>query len=361
MIKSILVCYLLKLNKGSEWLLGENALLNLQRGQYIVTAGHQLGEALWDGKIGSVRYKRRHGRICVVGIYGARTEPLRPIQFRIDYFIWCLRVYRLLIKRVSRVKVRHINFAQVLSPIPWDVIRSPNFTFGPVGGQGPWYKSKFLPKRYRIANFVLFKMVYSAFTKRMLSTRVVFVHPTLRERFKCGVVEPAVKLPHAPEPNFKKKRQVLHVSRNVYFKLPDLHRELFDRLSKLHPEVNFVIAGPGWGHYLGGRNLQFIDALSRGEILQLFSESAFHINLSLELAGIVNLEAAANGCVTVGSKNSGAEFLLKLRGNYVVDLYDPEITIEDIVQQIASVIHTYDEFEAYRQYEHGKLHAFVPH
>lgn len=359
MIDEIFVCYLLKINKGSEWLLGENKFRALGRSSYIVTANHQLGDDFRDGSIGPFSYKRKNGRIAVVGMYGGKSEPKTPMGFRLDYLIWSLKVYALLRKRAARTKIRHNNFAQVLTPIPKPVYESPNFLFGPVGGQGPWYKVQFLPFRYKVINYLIFRGIYSAIADRIRRMNVIFVHPILAERFGCSQIQPAIQLRREVFIERKKAPRVIHVSRRVYFKLPDLHRRLFEDLSDLHPELDFTVIGSGWGEFHSRNNLRFCDSLTRDEIMLLFSESRFHVNLSLELAGIVNLEAALNKCITIGATKSGAEYLLGLKGDYLVDLYDPAISMDDIVSQVSKIIRLYDETEAERQFIQAQQHTFI--
>jgi len=357
-IDTIFVCYLFKINKGSEWLLGENTFWGLEKDSYIVTARHQLEGDVADGAIGSFKYKRKDGRIAVVGMFGAGAEPKTPMGFRVDYLFWSLRVYALLKKRALRRNIRHINFAQVLTPIPKNLCASKNFMFGPVGGQGPWYKVSFLPFKNRVINFLIFKCIYGAIANRISKMNVTFVHPILAQRFKSELVQPAIQLKREEFIESKKKPQVIHVSRRVYFKLPDLHRIIFENLAAMHPEYDFIIVGAGWGALPSYRNLCFLDSLPRNEIMALFAESSFHINLSLELAGIVNLEAAVNKCITIGSKMSGAEYLLGLSGDYVIDIYNPRISVNTIVEQLSKTIQVYDNVEADRQYKNAQQHTF---
>jgi hypothetical protein len=359
MIHSIFVCYLFKINKGSEWLLGENIYRILGRGSYMITANHQIQGDLCCGAIGHFKYMRKNGRISVIGMFGSEIEPTTPMSFRLDYLIWSLRVYSLLKKRIARRKVYHNNFAQVLTPIPKPVRESKNFSFGPVGGQGPWYKVRFLPFKNRVVNYIIFDLMYGAITSHIRRMNPIFVHPLLAERFKCGQIKPAIQLKREPFLPHKKRPRVLHVSRRVYFKLPDLHRQLFENLSIRHPELDFFVVGAGWGQTPSSRNLHFFDSLPRDEIMMLFAQSQFHINLSLELAGIVNLEAALNKCITIGSTNSGSEFLLGLRDKYVIDIYNPHISINGIINKISKTISYYDESEAERQYAEANKHTFI--
>lgn len=359
MISKIFVCYLLKINKGSEWLLGENAYWALKNGNYIITAKHQVQDGFRDGSIGPFNYKRKDGRIAVVGMFGGNAEPRSPMGFRLDYLIWSIRVYARLKKRAVRRKICHINFAQVLTPIPNLVRSSRGFRFGPVGGQGPWYKVRYLPLRYKAVNYIIFEWVYAAINNRIRKMNVLFVHPLLADRFGIGGVRPAIQLRYEGFAAKEKKPQVVHVSRRVYFKLPDLHRRLFEDLSSLHPQLDFIVVGAGWGGGQSRDNLRFIDALPREEIMTLFAESQYHLNLSLELAGIVNLEAALNKCITIGSTKSGAEYLLGLNRDYLVDLYDPTISIRNIVVHISKIIKHYNEQEAERQYEQARQYTFV--
>ena len=343
---------------GSEWLLGENVFRSLQRNEYILVAKHQLQADFCDGKIGPFKYKRKDGRIAVVGIFGKNVEPTAPSGFRIDYLIWSLRIYALLIKRINRSKIRHINFAQVLTPIPKLVRSSPNFQFGPVGGQGPWYKVRFLPIKNRLTNFVIFKGIYGLLRSQIKQMNVVFAHPLLAERFESSNVSPAIKLPREQMAQVSKRRQVVHVSRRVYFKLPELHHRLFQALAARHPEVDFMIIGKGWGNITIQKNLHFKENLPRSEIMRIFAESQFHINLSLELAGIVNLEAALNRCITIGSKNSGATYLLDPNEKFLIDLYDPDISEARIFKQVSDAIAAFDEVEAERQFNNASYHTF---
>lgn len=357
---SIVVCYLLKLNKGSEWLLGENAFLTLDKKSYIITSKHQLSDDFYDGRIGQFSYKRKNGKIAVIGIFGNKSEPTTPMGFRFDYFIWSLKVYALIGKRTIQRKISHINFAQVATPLPKSIKNSKRFQFGPVGGQGPWYKVQFLPLKYRLINYVIYTWVYRLVQSRIKSLNVIFVHPILAERFGFGNIKPAIQIQDKSFTIKNKKPQIIHVSRRVYFKLPDLHKRLFLKLAYLHPELDFLVVGAGWGEEVASfSNLRFIDSLQRDEIIELFAESLFHINLSLELAGIVNLEAALNKCITIGSKNSGAEYLLGLTSSYVLDVYDSEITFHNIVEQISKLIVRYDKAEAGRQFEEAQKYTFI--
>lgn|GEM_PF-5531404 len=359
MIRSIFVCYLLKINKGSEWLLGENTFLALEKGSYIVTAKHQIVGDFRDGSIGQCNYKRKDGRIAVVGMFGRKTEPKNPMEFRFDYLIWSMKVYALLKKRALRRKICHINLAQVLTPIPKSVRTSQGFLFGPVGGQGPWYKVRFLPFMNKLINYVIFEWLYGAVANRISRMNVIFVHPILAERFGGGLSKPAIQLKRAAFVEVVKKLRVIHVSRRVYFKLPDLHRKIFEDLSVLHPEFEFIVVGAGWGEVPSRQNLRFLDSLPRDDIMVLFAESKFHVNLSLELAGIVNLEAALNKCITIGAAKSGAEYLLGLSGDYIVNLYDSAASVGDIVSHVSLVIGHYDDAEAERQFEKAQQHTFV--
>ncbi len=359
MIDTIFVCYLLKINKGSEWLLGENTFRSLGKKSYIVTANHQLEGDFIDGIIGRFKYKRKDGRIAVVGICGWKNEPKTPMGFRFDYLFWTLKVYALLKKRVICKKIHHINFAQVLTPVPEMVYASTNFLFGPVGGQGPWYKVRFLPLINKLINYFIYEVIYAAISNRIRKMNVIFVHPVLAARFGSKRVKPAIQIKKEAFIAREKKPQVIHVSRRVYFKLPALHRKIFEDLSVLHPELEFLVVGSGWGVVPARHNLRFLDSLPRDEIMALFSESTFHINLSLELAGIVNLEAAVNKCITIGARMSGAEYLLGLKGHYLVNLYDPTISATDVVAHLSDVIRTYDSVEADRQFTRAQQYTFI--
>ena len=359
MINAIFVCYLLKINKGSEWLLGENTYRTLGNGSFIVTANHQIEGDFHDGTIGPFKYKRKNGRIAVVGMFGRQTEPKTPMGFRFDYLVWSLKVYALLGKRATRRKISHINFAQVMTPIPKLVRESKGFQFGPVGGQGPWYKVRFLPFKNKLINYIIFEWIYGIMEYRISRMNAIFVHPILSDRFGGGPIQPAIQLKHEVYGTQEKKPQVVHVSRRVYFKLPDLHKKLFENLSALHPELDFVVVGAGWGDVPSQKNLHFLDSLPRGEIIVLFAQSRFHVNLSLELAGIVNLEAALNKCITIGATNSGAEYLLKLSGDYLVDIYNPKVSSDDITIQLSKIIRHYDKSEAERQHEQAQRHTFI--
>jgi hypothetical protein len=246
MIDTISVCYLLKLNKGSEWLLGENTYRTLVKGNYIITAKHQIEGDFCDGTIGQFNYKRKDGRIAVIGMFGRNSEPKTPMGFRFDYLIWSLRVYALLRKRAGRSRIHHINFAQILTYITKRVRESKGFVFGPVGGQGPWFKVKFLPFAYRLVNYLIFEWIYGAIVSRIRKMNVVFVHPILAKRFGGGRIQPAIKLMRELYVGHDKKNQVIHVSRRVYFKLPDLHRKLFEELSTLNPEFDFILFLSRW-------------------------------------------------------------------------------------------------------------------
>ena len=358
-MRSMFICYLLKINRGSEWLLGENTYNQLEMGDCIFTARHQLDAKFCDGSIGKVRYKRKFGRIAVIGIFGGRSEPATPMQFRLDYLVWVVLVYFRLGKRVSLSRIQHINFAQVLTPIPKRFRTSPDFIFGPVGGQGPWYKVQFLPLIHRIHNFLIYEIFYSLVKSRLRQMQAIFVHPILAHRFGSNSVRPAIMLESSISKHFIKRRRVIHVSRHVYFKLPHVHRAIFIKLANRHPDIEFLLVGAGWGKYTAGNNLKFFDAMPRTEIINLFEESQFHINLSLEIAGIVNLEAAQKKCITIGAKDSGSEYMLELSGDYLIDMYDRQMTIEKIVDIISNRIERYDKSEADRQFNYAQRYTYI--
>ena len=289
-----------------------------------------------------------------------KNEPKSAMGFRLDYFFWSFLIYRKMKKKINRTKIHHVNFAQILTPVPKKIAQSDNFTFGPVGGQGPWYRVRFMNLKNRILNFFLFKIIYKFFKIRKIKN-IIFVHPLLAKEFNASNVLPAIKVKKMGREKIlysNKKKQVIHVARRVYFKLPELHEKIFSKLAYLNPDFDFLIIGSGWKKESNLKNFKFSDHIERSQVNKLFRESQFHINLSLELAGFVNLEAALNKCITVGAIHSGSEFLLKLKGKYLIDIYDKNQNVDQLVSHLSEIIQDYDIHEAESQFFSAKKYEY---
>lgn len=354
MISKISICYLLKFNRGSEWMLGENVFKTLDQNEIIFTPLHQIKEGQEPhGQIGSIAYFRKEGIISVIGIPSLfKTEPKSPMIFRIDYFFWITRVYRIIIKKgLERIFITHNNFAQILTPVPKKIRNSEKFVFGPIGGQGPYYRCKFLSFKYRLWNFFIFEVLYSILSRRIHKMNTICIHPILGKKFDITRILPAIALDQFEVGSKSiKKSQVIHVARHTYFKLPHLHREIFYRLAILNPDIDFKIIGSDWKYEQVLENFEIVGPIHRDLVMNVFDESSYHINLSLELAGFVNLEAASAKCITIGAKESGSHFLLDLDCDHYIDLYDKNITIEKIVEKLSKRICIYDNSVAQRQF-----------
>jgi hypothetical protein len=345
-MRHIYVCYLFGFNRGSEWALGENILPKLEPLDYILCASHQLPRKSTK-VINGISYVRVNKKIKIIGLPAVLSSPNSPIQYRLDYLIWVIGTYRKLKRRINKNKIQHVNFAQILTPIPYQIRSSTNFTFGPVGGQGPWFRIKFMDPLHRILNFILFAMVYKLFRSR-LPNNTIFVHPTLANVFGREEVDPAIRIKKVEDNKSliklkNKKITVVHISRKVYFKLPNLHYKLFLDLAKANPDKEFMLIGRGWGRFKSSvQNLTILEHVSRTDVMDIFKHSHYHVNLSLELAGFVNLEAAQNMCITLGAKYTGADLLLSLHDDQVINLYDKEMTYNSILAIISSQIQKYD-------------------
>lgn len=345
-MRHIYVCYLFDFNKGSEWALGENILPKLKPLDYILCSSQQLPRETTK-VINGISYVRVDKKIKIIGLPAVLSSPTSPMQYRFDYLIWVIRTYRKLKRRVSKNKIQHVNLAQILTPIPNCIRNSTNFCFGPVGGQGPWFRVKFMNRSHRIINFVLFEIVYKLF-RNIIPHNTIFVHPTLAHVFGKKKVDPAIRIKRVEDNksriNLKNKKiTVVHISRKVYFKLPNLHYKLFLDLANANPDKEFILIGRGWEKVKSNvKNLTILEHVTRTDVMNMFKHSHYHVNLSLELAGFVNLEAAQNMCITIGAKHTGSDFLLNLNDDQVIDLYEKEMTHTSIFETINGQIQTYD-------------------
>ena len=71
-ISKIYLCYLLKQDKGSEWLLGENTMNLLKSNEYIICAAHQLKHLKEINFINKIPVLRKNKKIVAVGIFGKK-------------------------------------------------------------------------------------------------------------------------------------------------------------------------------------------------------------------------------------------------------------------------------------------------
>ena len=161
---------------------------------------------------------------------------------RLQYIVWLSIIKNILTDaRINRkISITHVNFAQILTSYGKRLNSHNKMKFMPLGGQGRWYKIKFLAKHRRFVNFLLTEIIYrvrSWYDLGMASKTVV--HPVLQEFFGCENVKPAIGLSAEeyvpPEvAAVTNKRKVLYCGRNVYFKLPQLHIQLFKKLAISH-------------------------------------------------------------------------------------------------------------------------------
>ena len=328
--KRYFVAYHFAFNKGSEWQLAENkydaeerAVFLIPRHQFDILKLHKRN----INGINFIKY-RTNLIICIEPTVLLNREPKIYNLQRLQYIFWLNIIKNVLTDaRMDRkIRVTHVNFAQILTSYGKRLNSNSKLKFMPLGGQGRWYKVKFLANHRRFVNFLLTEVVYrirSWYDLEVINKTVV--HPVMQEFFGCKNVRPAISLPEAEfrysidvSPEYRGK--VLYCGRNVYFKLPELHFKLFKKLAVSNPNLEFLLIGRGWKPIAGPKNLRVLGGIGRNELLSIMEECSCGINLSLELAGFVNLEMASRMCPVICADSFGADYLLEPSQDFKIDL-----------------------------------------
>lgn len=328
--KDYFLAYHFAFNKGSEWQLAQNCYNETTYSVFLVPR-HQFDQLdLKKRKINKRRFIKHQTNliVCIEPIRLLAIEPKIYNLQRLQYIIWLIVMRQVLVNsRLERKEsIVHVNFAQVLTSYGRRLNSHPKFKFKPLGGQGKWYKVKYLATHRRLVNFFLTEVVYKirCWYDRDISRRTV-VHPTLQQFFNSQTVLPAIRLSKADlvvprDSDSHGRRTVICCGRNVYFKLPELHFKLFDKLAHTNPNLEFLIIGPGWQRKTVSHNFRTFDKISRDELLHQMEHSLCGVNLSLELAGFVNLEMASRMCPIICASSYGADFLLKPTEDFTIDI-----------------------------------------
>lgn len=301
----IAFCFLFEKNRGSEFQVGYDLVSFPNEGRMaILTSRFQFSayESV-ARKINGIEFKVIDGTKILFTLDNLAQEPKSAAGYRLNYAIWLLNAFfKIRSLRENRI-LWFVNLVQVASPNLFYLIRRQNIIAGPLGGQSKFYDYKFLPFGLRIKNFILWKLIYKISPIQFAEKASVYlISEYLGYAFRSlnYKVLPAITFPEKINnaiASDRKNNSIILYYRDATVKLGLLALEVSQEL-KLRNAVSDVIVVGNVPLILRERYsmLSFLGHVSQDTLSGLFQQSTLHLFLSLELAGLVQFEALANGC-----------------------------------------------------------------
>ncbi|MGJ8681866.1 glycosyltransferase [Paraglaciecola sp.] len=271
-----------------------------------------------------------------------------PRMIRFQIWLQFIQIY-LLIKMNDLDKVNFITFTQIASFI-WIQRFKQNIWIGPVGTIAKVNTWKDTPLKIKsILIHSVCKNILRLITPLNNEKRYV-IHPNLKNYFSresdvCQAICPEYINYVENNEELSKSISVIAVGRDVRFKRFKFIREVFNILGKSH-QCLLINSNLENGTLIQNEKFSEIGKITREEVLKNFSKSKIHFMPSYELAGYVNYESVANGCVTISMKGNGASYILNPSEDYLFNELD---TAEQVAEKI---IHILENKNINHEYQH---------
>jgi glycosyltransferase involved in cell wall biosynthesis len=340
MTKINIVTYLAEENKGTEYEVGffaKNYLGNI-KGRILLPAFQFYRYRGISRSIMGIEIKKIKKKLILVKIGNDKKKPKSPASYRIGYILWIIKC-RFLTKNLNGF-FWFVTLTQILTIIPIIFFKKKYF-MGPLGGQGSFWKYKYLSFTIRIKNFILTKFLYNLNSLFLISNKYMIAHPLLKvSNPKSALVIPAIH--QTPQKKniipMNKRKNIIFIGRNIEIKMPKVIISVFKILSNFFPQYNFFIIGEGWKKKKVNRNFKILSKINQKKIFKIFERSRLHVFLSFELGGFVLFESTKLGCPNFTLSGFGAQYLVNPSNSFKIN---PNVrTFDDFINKVVYRIST---------------------